>query len=330
MTQTVGLVALIIVYLGFFLESITVCAFIFNVSCKSRQISKVQRLLSGVGIILFYMSCICDSILITIHLLKGNDTNLFFIIHTILAICWDLATMMLYLFFLHRIDSISQSSISNNNKLLFILKPMNKENITYNFIIILIIIQLIIRMSTLSQSFEYIGSIVFFITDAIISFFLLYCFAKIILSNIIHRKVLNVNDHQYVAMNDDGSINDNGSIVTNFDTNDRKIISVVAKLWTLTSFIIPLNLILGGVVIYRWYEFDSASKYLLYGNWCLDVIIGNIAILCITLQFKTNQKWYDRLCNSCHKCCIKFLKTRIDRKVVKSLEIQERRNQSGE
>lgn len=142
---------------------------------------------------------------------------------------------------------------------------------------------------------------------------MLYCFAKIILGNVIKRKVLNINDG-YVALNDDGSV-----INTQFDVTDNKLIEVVAKIWTLTLFVIPLNLILGGVVIYRWYKFDTASEWLLYANWCLDVITGNIAVLCIALQFNVNRKWYHRLCKCCNKCWTKYLENRINSQVKNSL-----------
>ena len=170
----ISLVAVIIVYIGLLIESIVIICFLQNVSCKPGKISRVQRILSAVGITLFYFACICDTSLITIYLLKGDDKSIFYIIHTGLAIFWDLATMILYLFFLHRIDGISGTSRNtmSDDTFLCIFKKLNKANIIYNLVISLIVIQLLVRLSTLTQKLEYIGSLGMIILKICICFLL--------------------------------------------------------------------------------------------------------------------------------------------------------------
>eukprot|EP01084_Bolivina_argentea_P129027 227950_1 len=216
-THPVAFLAIIVVYVGFIIQTISVTLFIWRVSCKAPKVIPLHRALSSIGVILFYLCCICDSLLITTYIWKGDDTNAFYVIHTILAVQWDIATMILYIFFLHRIESISDALMLTTNKCI-IFKPMNKENCMYNFVIILIISQLIVRAFTFSKSLEYIGS-----------------FGKIILSTVVSRNVLNMNE--YVTMDN----NDSGSIQTDFDCKDRKLINIVSKLWTLTQCIANLS-----------------------------------------------------------------------------------------
>ena len=164
----------------------------------------------------------------------------------------------------------------------------------------------------------------FFVTDAIISTFILYCFANMILSNVVTRRVISMNEN-YSLMTENSTSCSNLS--QSFDDQDGKLINVIVKIWTLTLFVIPTNFILGMVVIYRWYKFDSSSEWIKYTNWSLDVIAGNIGILCIALQFNVNKKWYNILCKSCNNCWTQFFQKRINcvayKKVISFTQIDQ-------
>ena len=293
------------------IQFLMIITFMNKVICKKKNDVNVSINNNGliylcfIVLIIYFLITCNDMICIICYVLTEDPKQLKFY-HTFIAIEWNIAIILQYIFFIYR--------------LWIVTLPKYRSKCTYIFIVMLIMIEILCR--AIFYDDQFIGLAALTVFDLVVAIFILLIFYRLLHGILINNDEIMVRDRlSNTAMLDDNHLDRTmtevrlsvglGRTSISKHNNKDKVIEIFCEIFVLCGITLFINLLLGIVAFFRWYNFDSAGALWMEALWIMDISAQIVNSLSVYLQFKATIGCYFILCNKCHKCVQKLVTKRI-------------------
>ena len=258
---------------GLILGSMSIYTFIFyGIKGRINKISKFTSMLSQIC----YLGCII-TFFISIIYAQINVINIVLILWFIAIFMYGFSKIIMYFFFLHRLNLAFKDTIFQINKIMYIILLMV---LIFSLLLVVVIAYLALRNE--------IGNYWIFINMlymvALLYDIMLICLFQKKLFSLIHLKGRN-------------SVLNNKQLISK---QDSKFIDIMIRMIVLGSIANTSSLL---SIMITFIRFFDRKRYFLYIHITITCWDGLLCLLCLFLNFAYNQKYYYKLCTFIHWRC---------------------------